>query len=333
MGGTWPNLDASDLETRVRTYLNEATADFYAQAEIWRWLSIGAKDIAQKTLCIRRVLDAVTTASTRNVTVNAYKVLHVEYIPSSGRSRMLTKIDPLRVGNYPNVTPGTEGTPLYWYEFGGSIGIDPIPAAGYNLRLYVADLPKMQHSTFPLTNFSSGWTSAGTGAWANDATDASFSGTTGQSATNTWGTALVASTNYTITLTVSSLSAATLTVKAGNVDSGVTISSNGVHTVTITTSNTDSIVLTGASTGTGTINVDNIYLLKEADFAATSDQTELPTAWQHLLALYSAHKGLLKDKKYGPAQMLEQIYRNEFDYLRQVIVEVIPDGRSALKYS
>lgn len=65
MAGTYPNLDASDLETRVRTYLNEVTQDFYTQTEIYRWLSIAAKDIAQKSMCVRRILDAVTTASTK----------------------------------------------------------------------------------------------------------------------------------------------------------------------------------------------------------------------------------------------------------------------------
>lgn len=330
--GTWPMLDSDDLEDRVRTYLNEVTANFYTQAEIWRWLSIAAKDIAQKTLCIRHILDTATTASTRNVTTNAYKVMHVEYIPSSGRARMLTKIDPLRVGNYPGVTVGTEGTPLYWYEFGDTIGIDPLPVTAYNLRLYVADLPKMQHTTFPITSFASGWTSGGTGTWTNDATDASFSGTSGQSATDTWGTALSASTTYTITFTVSSLSAATLTVSAGAVDSGATISANGVHTVTITTSTTASIVFTATSTGTGVMNIDSVYILKEANFTSTTDQIDLPPAWQHHLALYATIMGLAKDRKYGPVQMLSQIYENELMYLRQNIVEVMPDGRSELTY-
>lgn len=95
MAGVWPNLDAEDLEARVRTYINEYTASFFTQVEIWRWLSLGAKDIAQKTTCIRRILDAITVASTRHVATDAYKVIHVEYIPASGRPQMLTKISPL----------------------------------------------------------------------------------------------------------------------------------------------------------------------------------------------------------------------------------------------
>jgi len=333
MAGTWPNLDCGDLVTRVRTYLNEVTSDFYTDAEVYRWLSVAAKDIAQKTLCVRRILDAVTASGTRNVTTSCYKVLHVEYIPATGRPVMLTKIDPLKLGHYPGVTPGTSGSPIYWYEFGSAIGIDPLPDAVYDLRLYVADLPKMQIGTFPITDFSSGWTAgAGTGTWTMDGTDASFSGTNGQTETMTWDTALVATTNYTITWTLSAVSAASHTLTAGGVAAGITFDTNGVHSVNITTSTTASIVFTGTSTGTAAMNVDDVYILKEADFAAVGDQTELDPAWQHLLCIYATYGGLTKDRKYGPAQMLQSIYNNELAYLRQALVEVIPDGRNAQKY-
>jgi hypothetical protein len=243
---------------------------------------------------------------------------------------MLSKIDPLKVGHYP-LEPSSY-VPKYWFEFGQTIGIEPLPDATYNLRLYVADAPKICHTTYPITSFASGWTGAGTGTWTNDATDASYSGSVGQVGTNTWGTALTAATNYTFTFTISGLSACTLTITAGGVAGGVTFSTNGVHSVNITTSTTASVVFTATSTGTGTANVDDLYILKEADYAAVGDQTELPTAWQHLLALYATYSGLVKDRKYAPAQMLENIYGNEIMYLRQNIIEVIPDGRNDQKY-
>lgn len=325
----WPNLDAADLETRVRTYLNEVTADFYTQAEIRRWLSVAAKDIAQKTLCVRRILDVVTATSTRNVTTNAYKVLHVEYVPASGRATMLTKIDPLRLGNY--LVNGT--TPQYWYEFGSAIGIEPLPDAVYNLRLYVADLPKMQYTTYPLTAWNALWTLTGTGTWSHGAGSDVYTGTTGQAGIDTVTTPiLVNATNYTFTITVSGASNCGLVITAGTVASP-SFTTNGIHSFTAVTAST-ALTLTATMTGaTGGLTVDDLYILKEADFAATTDQTELPTAWQHLLALYATHGGLTKDRKYGPAQMLESIYNNELAYLRQAIVEVIPDGRNSLKYT
>lgn len=327
----WPDLAADVLETRVRTYLNEASAGFYTKADIARWLSVAAKDIAQKTLCVRRVLDAVTASSTRNVATNAYKVLHVEYIPSSGRPIMLAKIDPLRVGNYP--LSGT--APQFWYEFGSNIGIEPIPDATYNLRLYVADLPKMEHTTFPITAWNSGWTGSGTGTWSNGAASNAYTGTTGQVGIDTYGTAITDATVYTFTITLSSVTSCGVVIKAGTAASP-TLNTAGVHTVTLLSNNTG-LTLTATMTGaTGGLTVDDLYIYKEADFTsslASTEQTELPSAWQHLLALYATHSGLMKDRKYGPAQMLESIYNSELAYLRQAIVEVIPDGRTSLRYN
>ena len=135
---TFPNMTASELESRSRTFLNDTSSAFFTQAELYRWLSIAAKDIAQKTGCVRRVLSYQTTANNREVSFNAYKVFHVELI-TTGRNLMLTKIDPLRTGHW-----NLDGAlPQYWYELGDSIGIDPIPTAVYNLRLYVADIPKI----------------------------------------------------------------------------------------------------------------------------------------------------------------------------------------------
>lgn len=328
MAGTWPNLDAADLESRVRTYFNELTEGFILQTEIWRWLSVGAKDIAQKTLCVRRILDAVTTAATRNVIVNAYKVLHVEYVPSSGRPVMLTKIDPLRLGSY-----CSDGTiPKGWYEYGAAVGIEPLPNAIFQLRLYCADLPKMQHATFPITNWSSGWTGGGTGTWTNGASNAAYAGTTGQAGTDTYGTALVANTTYTFTITLSGASNCGLVITAGGTASP-SITTNGVHTVTLTTGGTTSLVLTATMTGaSGGLTVDDLYILKEADFAAVGDQIELVPAWQHLMVIYATAQALYKDNKSAPARMLETIYTNELAYLRQSIVEVIPDGANSFKY-
>ena len=120
-------------------------------------------------------------------------------------------------------------------------------------------------------------------------------------------------------------------ITAGTVASP-NFTTNGIHSFTATTAST-ALTLTATMTGaTGGLTVDDLYILKEVDFAAVGDQTELPCAWQHLLALYATHGGLTKDRKYGPAQMLESIYNNELAYLRQAIVEVIPDGRNSLKY-
>jgi hypothetical protein len=325
MAGTYPNLDAADLELRVRTYLNETTAGFFTQADIWRWLSVAVKDIAQSTLCVRRVLDALTTNGTRTVTTNCYKVFHVEYVPSSGRPLMLTKISPLQVGHYP--LTGT--TPQYWYEFGSTIGIDPCPDATYKLNLYVADIPKM--SVLSFASFTEG---AGATNWTDSATGWTLGATMAHAGTGpdtiTYNTALTASTTYTYTFTVSGVgTGGTVTPYAGST-AGVAVTLNGYHTQNLTSSATTPGLIFSAA---NTIVIDDLFVYKEADYAAVGDQTELPCMWQHLLALYATYSGLIKNRRYEPAQMLESIYQNEIAYLRQNVIEVIPDGKTDLSYN
>lgn len=162
MPGTWPNLDGGESLTRIRTYVNETTAGFFTDAELYRNLSIAAKEIAQKSGCIKRILDAQTTSGTRTVTTNVYNVEFVEYIPSDGsRPFMLGEIDPLKCGHFP-----LDGTyPQYWYKFGDTIGIEPIPDGTYNLRLYCSDIPKVSALSF--SSFSPG---SGAAQWTTGST-------------------------------------------------------------------------------------------------------------------------------------------------------------------
>lgn len=315
MSGTWPNLDLGDLETRIRTYINEGVASFYTDAEIDRWVSVAVKDIAQKSGCVRRILDAQTANGVRTVDFNAYKVHHVEYIPSSGRSQMLQQITPLQTGHFP-----MNGTaPQYWYEFGEQIGIDPKPDATYNLRLYVTDIPKQ---VIENGYVQAEWT-AGTG-WTSGASSTVHTGASSGDVTYT-GT-LVTATNYTVVFTASGFAnAGTLQPYFGST-AGISVTANGIHMQTA--------VMNGTSfkfTASNDVTVDDIWIFKEDDFDADTELSELPSAWQHLIVLFATAQALYKDKKLSPGAMLETIYNNELMYLRQNIVEIIPDGRNEIK--
>lgn len=166
MAGTYPNLSASDLETRVRMTLNEVTADFYSQAEIWRWLSDSVTDIAQKAQLPQRIIDKKTTSGVRTVVTDCYRVDYVEYVPSTGQRLALRAIDPLKLGHYK--LDGTK--PQYWFQYNGSVAIEPVPDGEYYLRLYVSDIPGIQHSMYPIDIWDHNWVSSGTATWDHGVT-------------------------------------------------------------------------------------------------------------------------------------------------------------------
>jgi hypothetical protein len=321
---TWPNLTANDLEGIIRTYLNEVTAKFYTQAEIWRWLSAGASDISDKASCVQRFLYRETGANVRTVEISALKAHYVEYIPLVGRSIMLTQIDPLKVGNYP-LTPGSN-LPKYWYEYGERIGIEPLPTAIYPIRVYVSDLAKMVSLTFE--TFSSGagatqWT-AGAGWVCGD--NAIHSGA---SSNLTYNTALTENSNYTLEYRVVGASATgSMTIYLGT-NQATTITEDGYYM--------ESMEALGAApalkiTAANDIIIEELYVYKEVDYAATTDQIELESGWQHLLALYATMNGLIKNKEPAAAQLLQTIYSNELAYVKQNLINITPSGRDDIVY-
>jgi len=136
----WP--DMSDLRTRVRDLLNESTSAFFSDAEINRWLNDGERDIAIKSLCLEQILSKATVSGTRTVDIYHVKTLDVEYTPAAGNPVGLLKIIPKQLGHL-----NLNGThPQYWFPWGKTIAIEPLPDAAYNLKVYVASLPTIEMS-------------------------------------------------------------------------------------------------------------------------------------------------------------------------------------------
>jgi len=312
----WPKLTASDLETLGRFFLNEDVAKFYTQAEFYRWFSVAASDLAEKAGAVQLVLALETGALVRTVDVSALKVNFVEYVPTTGKPIMLTRIDPLKLGNFP--ITGT--APQYWYEYGSSIGIEPLPDAVYPIRVYVSDTAKMV--LIADADFSSGWSGSG---WALGDTAIH----TGASSDLTYGTTLTEGSSYTLRLRITGIgTGGTVTPYFGSAR-GETISSDGYFTQTMTAlSGSPSLILTAAND----ITIEELSLSVEVDYAAAGDQTALEDAWHPLIALFSVIQGLTKNKEAAPVSLLTSMYGAEMAYTKQNIVDIRPDGRDDITY-
>lgn len=133
-----------NTRTRIRDLLNEATADFYTDAQINRWINDGERDIAEKGLALCHI-DASTdiTVSTRAVAFTAHKVGFVEYTYDTTEGLGLKRITTNQVGKL----AGSGTAPQRWFTIGTNIGVEPVPDAGtYDLNLYVYDYPSVEMS-------------------------------------------------------------------------------------------------------------------------------------------------------------------------------------------
>lgn len=124
----------ANLRTRVRDLLDEdytTTVEmFWSNAEINQWIKDGEQDIAEKALCVRSIDAVSTTASTRSVSYNGYKVMYLEY---SGIG--LRKTTPMQLGRLPI----SGSTPQRWFDLDGGVYVEPIPDDIYSLNLYLSD--------------------------------------------------------------------------------------------------------------------------------------------------------------------------------------------------
>jgi len=133
--------DLTDIRARVRSLMNEdSNSTFLTDAILNRFINDGERDIAIKTGCIENIDTATTTASTRLVAFSGHKVKYVEYAGSTRTG--IQRVTPKHLG----FSTYSGATPQYWFQWGGSVVIDPLPATAYTLYLYVSDYPQTEMS-------------------------------------------------------------------------------------------------------------------------------------------------------------------------------------------
>lgn len=76
----------STARTNVRDLLDEASAQFWTDAQLNLWLNQGCADIARRALCLREIAQVTVTANTQNYAAPAdlTELYRVEFIPSTG---------------------------------------------------------------------------------------------------------------------------------------------------------------------------------------------------------------------------------------------------------
>lgn len=124
--------------TEVRRLLNESVAAFYSDAEIQEWIVQGTLDVSTVAKCVegRTEIAAVIGTWFYALPTDTVEVLHVVW---DDTKQGLRKIVGSMVGE---AGPAVDGVrPQTWFEWGGSLYINPIPdasATGKNLAVFYA---------------------------------------------------------------------------------------------------------------------------------------------------------------------------------------------------
>jgi hypothetical protein len=119
-----PNTTGTEIITRARQLVNEATASFWDDTMMIQWVNDGIMDITGKTWCtggtpedIPLVNDTLEYALSNNyITI----ITCMYRADGSAIKKALLRGHPEMVGHVPNPSE-----PVYWYEFHGKVGIFP----------------------------------------------------------------------------------------------------------------------------------------------------------------------------------------------------------------
>jgi hypothetical protein len=132
----------TNLIAQARVYLAESSALKWSEAQLLQFLNDGTVDIASKTLCYQGTENVNLVANTVEYTPSTsyIKVVAAIVNPASGASYGLKRAD-ITIRGGDKVIDFDQ--PVYFYEFGGKVGIFPAYSAvtTETATLYLAKKP------------------------------------------------------------------------------------------------------------------------------------------------------------------------------------------------
>jgi len=139
---------------------------------------------------------------------------------------------------------------------------------------------------------------------------------------------LISGGNYTIQFYVTGMGSGASVVPYIGSTAGVAVAENGCHVQNIVAPASARYINFAA---VGTLTVEKVLIFIEKNLTVSTDQTELPSQYQHLMVLYATACGLNKDKKYQAANMTAAMYNSELIYAKTNLEDIVPDSKSDVR--
>lgn len=133
----------------ARSQYNAVGDSFFSDSELYTHLYQAEMELAMKSGCIKNVYTASTVASTQEYSrpTNAITLRRISYAGVKLQPITMREDDAITMMN--QATTQT-GTPAYYFEWGASIFLRPVPDAVGTLKIYSCDKPQTVSSTSTL---------------------------------------------------------------------------------------------------------------------------------------------------------------------------------------
>jgi len=129
-------LTLTQATTEVRDHLNEATAEFWTDAQIQKWIQEGTRMVSGKAFSVEAddtitlVTNQLTyTSSDESFIADCIEPIFAYYDDGSNNYKGLIKVVPREIGN---VATFTAGDPKYYCLFNRTFYIWPLPSSTTN---------------------------------------------------------------------------------------------------------------------------------------------------------------------------------------------------------
>lgn len=134
-------MTPTQLEDFARAQFNATGDTFYTQAEIFRHIFQAQMELAKKAQCIRRSYTTSTVAGTQEYArpANAFGIKRIEYNGTKLTPATMREDDAITAMNR---TTTAQGTPQFYFVWGTSIYLRPVPDAVGTLTLFTYDKPQ-----------------------------------------------------------------------------------------------------------------------------------------------------------------------------------------------
>lgn len=139
----------SQLLTMARQRINAIGDSFWSDAELYDAIYQAQMDLALETRCIQQVYTSTTVASTQQYSkpTNTITIKRVEYNGYKLEPITMREDDAITLSN---AATTSTGVPEYYFEWGDSIYLRPIPSDANTLKIYSINMPQAVSATSTL---------------------------------------------------------------------------------------------------------------------------------------------------------------------------------------